>query len=883
MSSASTCATAYCMSHRGPVFCATDALSARRSLFYAVPRNGQHREVVEHAITAALRDNRSVLYVAATPATAHTTYLQLLDSVGVECRVRVLSDTHGESADVTVADLPSVMAVWARHGTFIAGFDLILVDPLVLMPGRRDRGAWELIAAAAVPGQQLVVMAFNIANAELVADWLLRIRPDMQVCIHDAPPAETRVLYSARGQFIALFEEEGLAGNDHHPQLNEAFQLATLGLIQCRDGRFKPMRRYAHAGITRYLLKQAWVPAIFFTYSQKQIYGIANHIYHDMGDLVSPQETNDIQKYFNNIASQVKPHDFYTREYASLKRFCEAGIGILYPSLPEMYKECVEALFQRGLLRIVIASAAIIEERYIQAPCVIVDRLPRLDPTTHRITFGQHLSRFSGCVASHDQGPGILIICHQEHIPLPLLADLIHQRIGDYAGDNRVGFTFNPALLDNLSAHQWGLVYRRSFTRYIKTLKRTNQLEQVREHFAHYATYRAHLYSTMGDYQSYWSLRQQLVPHAVPITSTNETSILDLQPGDVIALDSSEKAEWAVVVERTSYGKVGLSLNSVTTKGQIHRITSQSPNDLVEVVGSLTIDEHPAFRKTHVRKTITAELNTLLSELAMGSATSQVEPHNPNDLAVHSDDLQAVYTTLQAHPVHQDPEIAQLDDMARTCDRILHTIAGLTSVIDKSWDLPEQGIHPLYQFMDDAEYLDATRRAHPNGVALQHFTHPKSPLILKAIQEGIVDHLNPAELAAWVSLFTSPVPHSHHLDRYPLNIPIALAIHATKALDRYFQHRYPAWNHVAVQPLLTGMVIPTWLWAQGKSLRVAMKAAWLPLRAFEETMHSTITILHVISKTTTGPVATQADLAIRMINRGIVSWAKDATSNGMYS
>ncbi len=383
------------------------------------------------------------------------------------------------------------------------------------------------------------------------------------------------------------------------------------------------------------------------------------------------------------------------------------------------------------------------------------------------------------------------------------------------------------------------------------------------------------LRSSRGDFGELWALRRELsqlesegardrkARRAVAV----EEALGALQPGDVIALPpAGRRARLAAVVGR-SVSKAGAPLVDVVTDDRESR--RLGPRDLdrpPEHVGRIALPQghprQPAYRRGVQR------------------ALEGLEPRSGRDApAVGTDPAKAtrigeLRAAIAAHPVSADPQLPELEELARRADELRRAADQLERGVRRRTRSLVDALDKIVGLLTELGYLDETPRPTADGLVLAGLYGETDLVLAEALRDGVLDDLSVPELAAVVSTFTFET-------RGPANgIPPAVPtrpVGQTFAVVEGIHARISAHEQViglpSTRPLDAGFAAITWRWASGQDLDEALAGSDLTPGDFVRATKQVADVLGQIADTRRGAAAGRAHDARRAIVRGVVAYA----------
>jgi ATP-dependent RNA helicase HelY len=227
---------------------------------------------------------------------------------------------------------------------------------------------------------------------------------------------------------------------------------------------------------------------------------------------------------------------------------------------------------------------------------------------------------------------------------------------------------------------------------------------------------------------------------------------------------------------------------------------------------------------------------------------------------------------LHAHPCHACPDRHEHEADQRSIDRVHREADTLRSSIERRSGSLVRELHLLVAVLRRRGYLeDSTDRLTPRGRRLSGIYATTDLLVAEAVEAGLLDGLDPAELAGMAALFVYEARREEVPP--PERLPTARLDERSSALARLASELRAVEGEVGVRPfrdLDDGLVASAVLWARGGSLEESIGDLELSGGDFVRNVKQCIDLLDQLDDVCEGPLSAQLTLAVRALRRGIV-------------
>jgi ATP-dependent RNA helicase HelY len=236
-----------------------------------------------------------------------------------------------------------------------------------------------------------------------------------------------------------------------------------------------------------------------------------------------------------------------------------------------------------------------------------------------------------------------------------------------------------------------------------------------------------------------------------------------------------------------------------------------------------------------------------------------------------SEAVSILRSELRAHPCHSCPDRAEHERWQYRADELLDKAEGLRRSIQRATGSLVRQLHRILGVLGELGYVDETPRPTDRGLMLAGIYSEVDLLVAEALRRGLLDDLEPAELAGVAALFLYE-PRGGDPTEDPELPTLALFDAVEDVLDLADELRSLE-RQTGVKPLRdldAGFVAPAWRWASGADLDEALGDLELTGGDFVRNVKQVADLvgqLREVGGAAVGPVAREAVDALR---RGIV-------------
>jgi ATP-dependent RNA helicase HelY len=378
------------------------------SVLVCAPTGAGKTVVGEFAISLGLAGGQKCYYTTPIKALSNQKYNDLVDRHGTD-RVGLLTGDNSINAAAPVV----VMTTEVLRNMLYVGSDALTGLGYVVMDevhylGDRFRGAvWEEVLIHLPDSVRLVALSATVSNAEEFGAWLVTVRGDTRVIVHEQRPVPLWQHVLVGSRLFDLFKDadptsatvEGPA--DVNPELREylsdrmrAWDVGTRGRVRRRGPGWRPPHR---PDVVTRLDREGLLPLITFIFSRLGCDAAVRQCVLAGLWLTEPAERDEITTLVEERTAGIPSEDLEVLGYWEWLDGLRRGVAAHHAGLIPAFKETVEELFVRGLVRAVFATETLALGINMPARCVLLERLTKFNGETHAdITPGEYTQLTGG-------------------------------------------------------------------------------------------------------------------------------------------------------------------------------------------------------------------------------------------------------------------------------------------------------------------------------------------------------------------------------------------------------------------------------------------------------------------------------------------------------
>ncbi|MWB97824.1 DEAD/DEAH box helicase [Agromyces seonyuensis] len=498
------------------------ALDEDRSVLVAAPTGAGKTVVAEFAVYLAMQEtDAKVFYTTPIKALSNQKYQEFVETWGAEHVGLLTGDTNVNStARIVVMTTEVLRNMLYAESPLLDRLAYVVMDEVHYLADRFRGAVWEEVIIHLPERVRLVSLSATVSNAEEFGDWLQAVRGDTDVIVsEDRPvPLEQHVLLDRK--LVDLFDSSGQAATHRvNPELKRLASGRNLGERSRRGrrggDRSQRQRPTAHRAdrveITGMLAQANLLPAICFIFSRAGCDQAVRQLLRADVRLTDREERDQIREVVEARARMLRDEDLAVLGFWEWRDGLERGIAAHHAGLLPAFKETVEELFQKKLVKMVFATETLALGVNMPARTVVLEKLEKFNGEARvPITPGEYTQLTGRAGRRGIDVEGHSVIQWVDGLDPEAVASLASRR--SYPMNSSFRPTYNMAvnLIDQFGRERTRQILEQSFAQFqadraVVDLART--LRKQEESLAGYAeAMRCHL----GDFGEFAAIRRDI-------------------------------------------------------------------------------------------------------------------------------------------------------------------------------------------------------------------------------------------------------------------------------------------------------------------------------------------------------------------------------------
>ncbi|MFF5446673.1 DEAD/DEAH box helicase [Streptomyces sp. NPDC012888] len=900
---------------------ACKALEAGKGVLVAAPTGSGKTVVGEFAVHLALAQGRKCFYTTPIKALSNQKYADLVRRYGAE-KVGLLTGDNSVNSEAPIVVMTTeVLRNMLYAGSqSLLGLGYVVMDEVHYLSDRFRGAVWEEVIIHLPESVTLVSLSATVSNAEEFGDWLDTVRGDTEVIVSEERPVPLWQHVMAGRRIYDLFEEEtdhggrGSARREVNPDLLRMARMENSRTYNPRDRRRGKMVREADRERERRSRNRIWtpgrpevierldseglLPAITFIFSRAGCEAAVQQCLYAGLRLNDDTARARVREIVEERTASIPAEDLHVLGYYEWLEGLERGIAAHHAGMLPTFKEVVEELFVRGLVKAVFATETLALGINMPARTVILEKLVKWNGEQHAdITPGEYTQLTGRAGRRGIDVEGHAVVLWQRGMDPAAVAGLAGTRTYPLRSSFRPSYNMAVNLVQQFGRHRSRELLETSFAQFQADRSVVGIARQVQRNEEGLTGYLEGMTCHLGDFEEYAQLRRdlkdretELAKHGAAQRRAQAAVALErLKPGDVIHVPTGKFAGLALVLDpgmpagRTN-GHRGYEYQDgprplvLTAERQVKRLAAIDFPVPVEPIERMRIPKSFNPRSPQSRRDLASALRAKAGHI--------VPDRHRRGRSEAADDreIARLRAALRAHPCHGCDE---REDHARWAERyhrlrrdtkqLERRIEGRTNTIARTFDR----IHALLTELDYLREDEVTE----HGRRLARLYGELDLLASECLRAGVWEGLDPAELAACVSALVFEARQAD--DAVAPKVPGGAAKAALGEMVRIWgrldaleeEYRINGTEGVGQREPDLGFAWAAYQWASDKSLDEVLREAEMPAGDFVRWCKQVIDVLGQIAAAAPAggeggsTVARNARKAVDALLRGVVAYS----------
>lgn len=505
---------------------ACGALDEGRSVLVAAPTGAGKTVVAEFAVHLAMQSaDEKVFYTTPIKALSNQKYQEFVETWGARNVGLLTGDTNiNSSARIVVMTTEVLRNMLYADSPLLDRLAYVVMDEVHYLADRFRGAVWEEVIIHLPEEVRLVSLSATVSNAEEFGDWLQAVRGDTDVIVSEQRPVPLEQHVLAGGKLVDLFDSSGQAATHRvNPELQ---RLARAGGRSIR-GRSERGRRGSDRGrfhqggqgsgridrpdVVALLHSKHLLPAIVFIFSRAGCDQAVRQVLRSGIRLTDTAERDEIRAIVEERARMLRDDDLAVLGYWEWLEGLQRGVAAHHAGMLPTFKEIVEDLFQRKLLKVVFATETLALGVNMPARSVVLEKLEKFNGEARvPITPGEYTQLTGRAGRRGIDVEGHSVIQWVDGLDPEAVASLASRR--SYPLNSSFSPTYNMAvnLVDQFGRERTRQVLELSFAQFQADRAVVDLARTLRKQEDSMAGFEKAMQCHLGDFGEYAAMRRRI-------------------------------------------------------------------------------------------------------------------------------------------------------------------------------------------------------------------------------------------------------------------------------------------------------------------------------------------------------------------------------------
>ena len=524
---------------------ACHALEDGRSVLVAAPTGAGKTIVGEFAVHLAMRDRddprrpAKAFYTTPMKALSNQKFRELKAVYGADDVGLLTGDTNiNGNARVVVMTTEVLRNMLYAGSPALRGLRYVVMDEVHYLADRFRGAVWEEVIIHLPAEVRLVSLSATVSNAEEFGDWLDTVRGDTEVIVSETRPVPLEQHVLVRGDLLPLFDDRaGVATAQVNQELMRirSFKGATFernrtssashdrgsdaarrrphkgGRRPVRASNARRIERLDRPDVVKLLERSSLLPAIFFIFSRAGCDGAVQQVRRAGLRLTSHEERAEIREIVEERTRTLKDEDLAVLGYWEWLDNLQRGVAAHHAGLLPAFKEVVEELFQRKLVKVVFATETLALGINMPARTVVLEKLEKFNGEARvAITSGEYTQLTGRAGRRGIDVEGHAVVQWTEGMDPQAVAALASRRTYPLNSSFRPTYNMAVNLIDRFGRAEAREILESSFAQFQADRAVVGLARKVREAEESLAGYEKAIACDRGDFMDYARIRREL-------------------------------------------------------------------------------------------------------------------------------------------------------------------------------------------------------------------------------------------------------------------------------------------------------------------------------------------------------------------------------------
>ncbi|MDQ0612894.1 ATP-dependent RNA helicase HelY [Microbacterium sp. W4I4] len=520
---------------------ACNSLESGRSVLVAAPTGAGKTIVGEFAIHLAMQTpGQKAFYTTPMKALSNQKFRELVEVYGADQVGLLTGDTNiNGSARVVVMTTEVLRNMLYADSDALSGLRYVVMDEVHYLADRFRGPVWEEVILHLPQAVRLISLSATVSNAEEFGDWLDTVRGDTDVIVSETRPVPLEQHVLVRDDLLPLFDDR--AGVATAQVNQELFRIRSFtgsryeGNRQAQEyisnkhagrqaqrphrGGKRPVRasnaqrieRMDRPDVVRLLERANLLPAIFFIFSRVGCDAAVQQVRRAGLRLTTSEERAEIREIVTERTRSLQDEDLDVLGFWEWRDNLERGVAAHHAGMLPAFKEVVEELFRRKLVKAVFATETLALGINMPARTVVLEKMEKFNGEARvAITSGEYTQLTGRAGRRGIDVEGHAVVQWTEGMDPQSVASLASRRTYPLNSSFRPTYNMAVNLIDRFGRTRAREILESSFAQFQADRAVVGLAKKVKDAEESLQGYQNAMQCEHGDFLEYAALRREL-------------------------------------------------------------------------------------------------------------------------------------------------------------------------------------------------------------------------------------------------------------------------------------------------------------------------------------------------------------------------------------
>ncbi|MFH1151418.1 MAG: DEAD/DEAH box helicase [Actinomycetota bacterium] len=726
-------------------------LASGRSVLVAAPTGSGKTVVAEYALELARSSGKKFFYTTPLKALSNQKYRDLARAYS-SAQVGLLTGDNSINGDAPIVVMTTEVLrnMIYEASPVLDDLGVVVLDEVHYMQDPARGAVWEEIVIMLPREVRLVALSATVSNAVDLAQWMDGLRGGVEAVLSSERPVRLENHYFVGRSMVPLF------GRNLQRVISDEMEAAKQR--QATSGRrrggfdLRPKR----TAVIRELGKRDMLPAIYFLFSRIGCDDSVRIWLSEGERLNSRDEEKAISEYLAEKVAPLEAADLECLDYRGFKKAMEWGVAAHHAGILPLFKEAVEELFARGLIKVVFATETLSLGINMPARTVVIESLVKWSGERHRpLTPGEYKQLTGRAGRRGIDELGHSVVLNQRYFTAEQVRSLVRKEPNPVVSSFKISYNMAANLLAGRDLAETQRLLNLSFAQFEADRRVVTLEARLASLESEMARDEAGSRCPEGDAAEYRVMERESSRLARSLSTLRrdrkqrdvKEAMVKMQPGDVFTTGGDAQARVMAVV-RKHHGKKGdRGLLVVDPGGRYRRVTPQAMKQPPRILGRVDVSKITSPTRK-VRRLVAARMEAMEREAgpereAVGGSDEELELAGA---------LDAVKEAMAEHPCRACMHSQRCLEAARRAEKTARRMESSRRERDSGFDVVSRRLADVVDLLNERRFMSGESLTE-RGQTLRRVYNECDLALVEALHEGVLSRLEPRELAALSSWF----------------------------------------------------------------------------------------------------------------------------------